>query len=130
MLPCMSQLAPVESPPPAKPVSTDPRVLQANERTLLAWVRTSLALIGFGFLIAKVGLSDGQRLFGAPAFWLAGGFALIGTLGNVLALRGYLVMRRAHLKGEAARPDGFGVPVFVGVITALGLGLTAWVLTN
>jgi len=29
----------------------DPRTLQANERTLLAWLRTGLALITFGFVI-------------------------------------------------------------------------------
>lgn len=29
---------------------------QANERTFLAWVRTSIALIGFGFAIARFGL--------------------------------------------------------------------------
>lgn len=29
---------------------------QANERTFLAWIRTSLALVGFGFAIARFGL--------------------------------------------------------------------------
>jgi len=29
----------------------DPRVLFSAERTLLAWQRSSLALMGFGFLI-------------------------------------------------------------------------------
>lgn len=29
---------------------------QANERTFLAWMRTSIALIGFGFAIARFGL--------------------------------------------------------------------------
>jgi len=28
---------------------------QANERTFLAWLRTSIALIGFGFAIARFG---------------------------------------------------------------------------
>lgn len=29
---------------------------QANERTFLAWLRTSIALIGFGFALARFGL--------------------------------------------------------------------------
>lgn len=32
------------------------RTLLANERTFLAWCRTSLGLLGFGFLIEKAGL--------------------------------------------------------------------------
>jgi len=34
----------------------DPRVLFAAERTLLAWVRTAITLMGFGFVVAKFGL--------------------------------------------------------------------------
>lgn len=36
--------------------SSDPRVYFAAERTLLAWVRTGLALMGFGFIVARFGL--------------------------------------------------------------------------
>ena len=36
--------------------SNDPRVRYAIERTLLAWVRTGLALMGFGFVVARFGL--------------------------------------------------------------------------
>jgi putative membrane protein len=34
----------------------DPRVFFAAERTLLAWVRTALALVGLGFVVARFGL--------------------------------------------------------------------------
>ena len=34
----------------------DPRVYFAAERTLLAWVRTGLAVIGLGFVVARFGL--------------------------------------------------------------------------
>ncbi len=36
--------------------SEDPRVQFALERTMLAWVRTGLALMGFGFVVARFGL--------------------------------------------------------------------------
>jgi putative membrane protein len=34
----------------------DPRVFFAAERTLLAWLRTAIALIGLGFVVARFGL--------------------------------------------------------------------------
>jgi putative membrane protein len=34
----------------------DPRVFFAAERTLLAWIRTALGLVGMGFVVARFGL--------------------------------------------------------------------------
>jgi putative membrane protein len=39
-----------------KPQIDRQREHQANERTFLAWLRTSIGLIGFGFAIARFGL--------------------------------------------------------------------------
>jgi hypothetical protein len=41
--------------PEAKPEETL-LLHQANERTLLAWIRTGIALMAFGFAIARFGL--------------------------------------------------------------------------
>jgi uncharacterized membrane protein YidH (DUF202 family)/uncharacterized protein (DUF302 family) len=36
--------------------TNDPRVFFAAERTYLAWIRTGLALMGFGFVVARFGI--------------------------------------------------------------------------
>lgn len=38
------------------PLERDPRVYFAAERTVLAWVRTGLTFMGFGFVVARFGL--------------------------------------------------------------------------
>ena len=75
----------------------------ANTRTLLAWIRTSVALIGLGFVVARFGLflraldAQAGRGGGAPA--LSGaigvGLVLIGVLVAVLSLRRFRQIERA-----------------------------------
>src|SRR5471030_843463 len=36
--------------------ATDPRIYMAAERTFLAWLRTGIACMGFGFVVARFGL--------------------------------------------------------------------------
>jgi putative membrane protein len=75
--------------------STDPRIYMAAERTFLAWIRTGIAFMGFGFVVARFGLflreiahsnnvTDTQH---GNGFSLPAGIALIvaGILINLLA---------------------------------------------
>ena len=47
---------PTDKPEQKAKEAEDPRVRFAAERTLLAWIRTGLALMGFGFVVARFGL--------------------------------------------------------------------------
>jgi putative membrane protein len=73
---------------------------QANERTFLAWLRTSIALIGFGFAIARFGIFIQQLEISlmhqeSPnQFWinsenLGGILVIFGIIVIVLALLNY-----------------------------------------
>jgi putative membrane protein len=37
-------------------MQSDPRVFFASERTLLAWLRTGIAIVGLGFVVSRFGL--------------------------------------------------------------------------
>lgn len=72
----------------------------ANERTFLAWMRTSIALMGFGFVVVKFTISMKQlslMLSGRMAIPSRGYSAVIGillvALGAIMALLSFLRYR-------------------------------------
>lgn len=111
----------------------DPRVLFAAERTLLAWQRTAIALMGFGFVVERFGLflrmvsnqplSASQR---GVSLWLGVGLLLIGAFVAVVSALQFRTVVRGL--GEKEMPCGYwtslGVWVnFLLVAVALTLAL-------
>lgn len=67
---------------------SDPRVFFAAERTLLAWLRTGLTIMGIGFVIARFGLF--LDLFALQAHTVPGSHAMSAALGMTFVLLGAL----------------------------------------
>jgi putative membrane protein len=62
----------------------------AAERTFLAWIRTGLALMGFGFVVARFGLFLQQLRFVEPGFQ-AHSYGLSIWFGTALIVGGVFV---------------------------------------
>jgi len=64
----------------------DPRIYFAAERTLLAWVRTGLTLVGMGFVVARFGLflrivrNAPDASASAGSTWIGVGLVVLGSL--------------------------------------------------
>lgn len=71
--------------------STRAREHLANERTLLAWIRTAIALMGLGFVVARFGLflREISAIGGHP---VQSGSAYSGPIGIVLVASGVLAV--------------------------------------
>jgi putative membrane protein len=112
----------------------DPRVFFAAERTLLAWNRTSLSLMAFGFVIERFGLfvtillpQHAMPLQRGISFWTGIAFVLLGAA--VAAYSTVQYMRVLKTLKPIEIPEGYRTHpgVFTNlIVAALGILLTIY----
>ena len=118
---------------------SDPRVYMAAERTFLAWLRTGIALMGFGFVVARFGLFLNElAASNEPArpphasFSLPVGILLIalGILVNVVAAIRHHRCIRSLDRGQFRQTFGpaFGLWL-AGLLALIGLAVAVYLAT-
>jgi putative membrane protein len=113
---------------------TDPRVYFAAERTLLAWIRTGLAMMGFGFVVARFALYLGELSTSAGSvpvrssggsLWFGTALVLVGALVNLSAALEHRRLVR-QLRAGSWSPDRTSRS---GITVAIALVLVGLVVT-
>lgn len=116
----------------------DPRVPLASERTLLAWIRTALAMMGLGFVVARFGLflreiaaaSQGRSPDSvAMSLWIGISLVLLGVVVTMLAARRHHCFLDRVARGEPPHPVGRSLTLTVAVLLCLiGIVMTVFLL--
>jgi len=108
----------------------------AAERTFLAWIRTGLALMGFGFVVARFGLflqalqlgaSNQQSRSSGLSFWFGTALIVLGVLVCALSARNHIHLVRELSRGGPAARDPSSLAVSVALVLAvLGLAMAVY----
>jgi inner membrane protein YidH len=111
----------------------------AAERTLLAWIRTGLALMGFGFVVARFGLflQRLELLQGTPAapshglsLWFGTALIAAGVLVNVFAGWHHLRLVRELDRGVTSHSPASRQAVGIAFFLALaGLAMAIYLVS-
>ncbi len=104
----------------------DPRVRFAAERTLLAWIRTGIAMMGFGFVVARFGWflrelaarDAGPARSGGWSLVIGVGLIVLGVGVNAVAGIGHARFLRRFDRGEPYPTPGWSLGVAVAAILA------------
>jgi putative membrane protein len=115
----------------------DPRVYLAAERTFLAWVRTSVALMGFGFLIARLAFwireyaAESGQAVARPSVspWLGFGMVVVGVCVCGMAAVRHRSYIHALQAGVGNPPLDLGAALLMaGILALVGLAMAAQIL--
>lgn len=121
-----------------KNAELDPRVLMAAERTLLAWIRTGVAMMGFGFVVARFGvyLREMAAAGGAQiprhgiSPYVGTGLLIAGAVCIAIATLDYLQFLRIYERGIPTRPKRFSLATMLaGLLSIAGAGLAVYLLS-
>lgn len=100
----------------------DPRFSLANERTFLAWIRTSLALIAGGIAVHALHLQIPEEISDLAAIALV----VIGVVAAVSGWLGWMRTERALREGTPLRRAAFATGltvVFLVIVVLLAIGI-------
>lgn len=118
------------------PTEIDSRIYMAAERTFLAWIRTGIALMGFGFVVARFGLFLRELTLAGTAPHLSSpGFSMpigIGLIGFGIVVNFVSVIRHRRYiaaidRNEFRSAFGSTFAIWVALVLALtGLAMTVY----
>ena len=114
----------------------DPRVYFAAERTLLAWLRTGLGIMAFGFVVARFGLlvrllepKEGPPADPGPSPYVGAALVLLGVVASAAGAVQYRRFCRRLAPDELPGPQAPLVPLaLAAALVALGAGLVVLLL--
>jgi putative membrane protein len=122
----------------AQGLQRDPRIYFAAERTYLAWIRTGLGLMGFGFVVARFGLFLKELVITRPdlaikssgfSLWVGTGLILVGVAANVVSTLTYYQEIERLNRGETAAGQHSLTAIVIATVLALtGLGMATYLI--
>jgi putative membrane protein len=127
----------MDTPAKEKPVG-DLRDYLAEERTFLAWVRTGIALMAFGLVVAHIGIFAGDAQpaphpsgvdFYDPSVWFGTALVAIGASVNLVSARRYMRLVGELNRGQFVHRSVSGQGVVVALLLALlGIAITIYMI--